>query len=98
MPGLVPDPRAKLAVMRKGGTIALSDYGVGGPAPPALTFGLAWDITNGKDIDLDASVICLDANLRAVDLVFFQARCYVRVRPFTHHVSALLFIYQCLNH
>ena len=45
MPGLVPDPNAKVAVMRKGGTIALSDYGAGSAAPPPLTFGLAWDIT-----------------------------------------------------
>ena len=41
------------------------------PIPQQLCFGLAWDITNGRNIDLDASVIMLDANLNQVDIVFF---------------------------
>jgi tellurium resistance protein TerZ len=34
--------------------------------------GLAWDVTNGVDIDLDASAVCLDRDLRMIDLVYFK--------------------------
>ncbi len=47
------------------------DY-VAGDIPEPLTFGLAWDVTNGVNIDLDASVICLDASLNVVDIVSYS--------------------------
>jgi len=37
-----------------------------------FTLGLAWDVTDGVNIDLDASCIVLDAQLQQVDLVFFN--------------------------
>jgi len=37
-----------------------------------FTMGLAWDVTGGKAIDLDASCVYLDANLQPVDTVWFQ--------------------------
>ena len=47
-------------------------------AQPTVTMGLAWDVTNGVNIDLDASCILLDANLRQVDVVFYGARVVTR--------------------
>ena len=40
--------------------------------PDIITLGLAWDITHGREIDLDASVICLDDSLNLLDIVNFQ--------------------------
>lgn len=40
--------------------------------PESLTFGLAWDVTNGVNIDLDASAICLNSSLAPVDIVWFR--------------------------
>ena len=37
-----------------------------------MTFGLAWDVTNGVNIDLDASAICLNSSLAKVDIVWFR--------------------------
>merc|ERR1712185_580749 len=71
VPGLVVDPNSRVAVKRKGGNVMLSAYNGGMPVGQA-TFGLAWDVTNGKNIDLDASAIMLDASLHVADLIFFQ--------------------------
>jgi len=71
VPGLKADVSARVAVMRKGGLIRLSDYCPRGQVPPTLVMGLAWDVTDGINIDLDASAILLDANLKQLDLVFF---------------------------
>jgi len=64
------DMNERIAIMRKGGNIRLKDYnpnvGVNN-----LMMGLAWDVTNGVNIDLDASVILLDAKLTMIDLVYF---------------------------
>ena len=49
----------------------LRDYNGGVPLGHC-TFGLSWDITDGKNIDLDASAIMLDGNLEPVDLIFFS--------------------------
>jgi stress response protein SCP2 len=43
-----------------------------GRVPSMVTFGLAWDVTNGRNIDLDASAICLDADLNEVETVSFR--------------------------
>jgi tellurium resistance protein TerZ len=68
----VVNPQERIAVMRKGGTIRVSDYVPGGFLPRNVTFGLAWDVTDGVSIDLDASAILLDENYQLVDLVFFR--------------------------
>jgi stress response protein SCP2 len=36
------------------------------------TLELAWDVTNGLDIDLDASAICLDKDLNFIDSVWYR--------------------------
>jgi len=73
-PGIVIDPRERIALMRKGGSpIRLRDYSSPNqPVPNKVTFGLAWDITNGRNVDLDASAICLDASFRPVDTIYFR--------------------------
>ena len=50
----------------------LLDYARDSPAPTKLTFGLAWDVTNGRNIDLDASVICLNESRTVVDTIYFR--------------------------
>ena len=40
--------------------------------PSSLVVGLSWEVTNGVEIDLDASIIVLDANYRCVDIVSFS--------------------------
>jgi tellurium resistance protein TerZ len=72
IPSIVIDPRERIAVMRKGGTIRVTDYVKDHHIPEWLTFGLAWDVTNGVNIDLDASAILLDKNLSLVDAVWFR--------------------------
>ena len=73
IPSIQINPNERIAVMRKGGTIRLSDYFTSSSAlPDIITLGLAWDITHGREIDLDASVICLDDSLNLLDIVNFQ--------------------------
>lgn len=69
IPTIEVDPTERVAIMRKGGNVRLSDYIKGSKLPSCLTFGLAWDVTDGVNIDLDASAICLDSDLKLVDLV-----------------------------
>lgn len=59
--------------MRKGGVMRIKDYFSAVGSKP-LVFGLAWDVTDGVNIDLDASAIMLSQNgaqLALVDLVYF---------------------------
>mmetsp|Transcript_12705 Transcript_12705/g.19680 ORF Transcript_12705/g.19680 Transcript_12705/m.19680 type:complete len:592 (-) Transcript_12705:71-1846(-) len=65
------NPKERIAIMRKGGTIRLRDYTDTSNFANPLVFGLAWDVTHGVNIDLDASAICLDADLNLVDTVYF---------------------------
>jgi len=69
--GIKVDVSERVAIMRKGGVIRVSDFVPGGQLPTKLCLGLAWDVTKGVNIDLDASAILLDASLRQVDLVYF---------------------------
>ena len=71
LPRIKVDAAERVAVMRKGGAVRLTDFTPAGQLPPTLCLGLAWDVTNGVNIDLDASAILLDANLQQIDLVFF---------------------------
>jgi len=73
VPGITVSHHDRIAVMRKGGNIRLRDYCAPSNSPdyPDITLGLFWDVTNGVNIDLDASIIMLDMNLRQIDLVFF---------------------------
>ena len=72
IPSLPINPSERVAILRKHGNIRLTDYSKGASLPNPVTFGLAWDITGGKNIDLDASAICLDSNLNLVDTVYFK--------------------------
>ena len=73
VPGITINPNERIAIMRKGGAIRLRDFSSPNqPVPKKVTFGLAWDITNGRNVDLDASAICLDSSLNLVDIVFFK--------------------------
>jgi len=72
VPNIVVDPTERVAILRKGGNVRLRDYCVGHHVPSKITFGLAWDVTNGVNIDLDASAICLDQGLNLVDKVWFR--------------------------
>ena len=65
------DISARVAIMRKGGLVRLSDYTGPNGIPPTLVLGLFWDVTDGVEIDLDASCVMLDANLKQLDLVYF---------------------------
>jgi stress response protein SCP2 len=72
-PHVVVDPYERVAVLRKGGAIRLRDYlPPNQPIAKKLTFGLAWDITNGRNVDLDASAICLNSSFEPVDIVSYQ--------------------------
>ena len=116
VPGIKTHPEDRVAIMRKGGRVRLSDYCTGFP-PPTVTVGLAWDVTDGApdlrspeialtrdrtlrcrlwvvgggagvNIDLDASVIVLDANLRLLDIVFFGEPCMPMATPIHMDASA----------
>jgi len=71
VPSIKVDLADRVAVMRKGGVIRVRDYTPDGSVPTQLVLGLSWDVTAGKNIDLDASAILLDVHLRQIDLVFF---------------------------
>lgn len=71
LPSIQVDPTERVAILRKGGNVRLTDYIKGGKLPNKLTFGLAWDVTDGVNIDLDASAICFDKSLNLVDKVWF---------------------------
>lgn len=74
VPGIVIHPNERIAIMRKdGNAIRIRDYAAPNqPVPNRLTFGLAWDVTNGVNIDLDASAICLDSSLNVVDIISYS--------------------------
>jgi tellurium resistance protein TerZ len=69
---IVVNPDERVAILRKGGVIRLEDYSHDHRIPEWVTLGLAWDVTNGTNIDLDASVICLDENLDCHEIVYFR--------------------------
>jgi len=71
VPGIKVDHSQRVALMRKGGGIRLSDYSQSPSLPQTIVLGLAWDVTDGIAIDLDASCIMLDSNMQQVDLVYF---------------------------
>lgn len=72
-PDMTIDPNERTAIMNKEVTIRIKDYAPErNVLPSVLAIGLAWDVTNGVDIDLDASAVCLDARMNIVDLVYFK--------------------------
>ena len=71
-PAIQIDPDERVAVMRKGSTIHIGDYVRNSKIPKWVTFGLTWDVTDGVNIDLDASAICLGKDLRPLDIIFFK--------------------------
>jgi tellurium resistance protein TerZ len=59
--------------MRKGGAVRLCDYTSPNQSVSGkVTFGLAWSITDGRNVDLDASAICLNSSLELIDIVSFK--------------------------
>merc|ERR1712045_398818 len=73
VPNIHVDHRERIAIMRKGSAIRVCDYcNVKGSLPTKEVFGLAWDVTRGVNIDLDASAICLDRSLNLVDIVSYS--------------------------
>uniref|UniRef100_A0A7R9WM40 C2 domain-containing protein n=1 Tax=Craspedostauros australis TaxID=1486917 RepID=A0A7R9WM40_9STRA len=87
LPNIDIDAGERIAVMRKNGVIRLRDFGtrslreefsqtedVENATFRELSFGLAWDITNGANIDLDASILCLGADYSLKDQVFFNRK------------------------
>eukprot|EP00571_Detonula_confervacea_P016300 CAMPEP_0172300558 /NCGR_PEP_ID=MMETSP1058-20130122/2624_1 /TAXON_ID=83371 /ORGANISM="Detonula confervacea, Strain CCMP 353" /LENGTH=613 /DNA_ID=CAMNT_0013010377 /DNA_START=41 /DNA_END=1882 /DNA_ORIENTATION=+ len=72
-PDMDIDPNERTAIMNKEVTIRIKDYAPErNVLPSVLAMGLAWDVTNGVNIDLDASAVCLDAQLNLVDLIYFK--------------------------
>lgn len=71
LPHIRIDPTERVGILRKGGNVRLADYSGGNKLPSTVVLGLAWDVTNGVNIDLDASIICLDSDLNLVDMIFF---------------------------
>jgi stress response protein SCP2 len=47
----------------------LRDNTWGGRFPSHLTFGLICDVTDGVNIDLDASVVCFDSQSKRADVI-----------------------------
>jgi len=77
VPGIRVDPQEKVSVMRKGGAIKIKDFCPEQKVPDKITFGLSWDMTQeegkkAQKIDLDASAICLDGDLKCVDKVWHK--------------------------
>jgi stress response protein SCP2 len=74
VPGIKVNPEERICVMRKGGTIKIRDFCSDKVLPSKLTFGLSWDVNakGGKKVDLDASAICFDNDLKLVDKVWFK--------------------------
>ena len=60
-----------LAASDCSGLLLIAPDCFGSQVPEHLVMGLSWDITQGRNIDLDASALLLDAQMRQIDLVFF---------------------------
>ena len=74
IPHVTIDPTERVAILRKGGNhIRVQDYCHNHIMPEKITFGLAWDVSDDAEfIDLDASAICLDANLNLIDMIWWK--------------------------
>lgn len=71
LPSIEVDPNERMAIMPKNGVIRVKDFCPSGDIPTVLTFGLSWDVTEGASIDLDASVICLDQQLKKREIIYY---------------------------
>ena len=58
-----------IAVLKPGEGVLVADPRDN--VPDHFTMGLHWDVTNGRNIDLDASCLMLDRNFHCVDKVYF---------------------------
>ena len=72
IPTITVNPEERIAIMRKGGVVRVEDYVPSRRIPKDVTFGLAWDVTEGVNIDLDASAVLMDEQFDALDIVFFK--------------------------
>ena len=71
IPDIVVDRKERMAILRKGARIRVRDF-ARGKIPKWVAFGLKWDVTDGVNIDLDLSAICLAKDLRPLDIVYFK--------------------------
>jgi tellurium resistance protein TerZ len=71
IPSIVVNPDERIAVLRKGEQVRIKDFAQG-KIPKWVSFGLQWDVTDGVNIDLDASAVCLARDLRPLDVVYFK--------------------------
>ena len=70
------NPRECIIMMRKGGVIRVKDSENSALLTDrTFVFGLEWDVTNGENIDLDASEIWLDPSLNLVEVVAYKKLC-----------------------
>jgi len=69
IPDIVVRKSDRVSVLRKNQAFKISDCCDN--VPDRFTVGLAWDVTGGKNIDLDASIIMLNENLQCADIVFY---------------------------
>ena len=56
----------------KGEAIRVKHYKKGASLDQNLVFGLACDITNERNIDSDASAVCLDSSLSQVEIISYN--------------------------
>jgi len=72
IPTIQVDPKERVCLLRKGGLVRLRDYCGPEGIPKQLTFGLAWDMREGREVDLDASALMLRSDLSVFDQVYFR--------------------------
>jgi len=68
IPNLQINPKERIAILKKNQNIRLSDFS----SATAVSMGLGWDVTDGVNIDLDASAVCLDKDLNFVEAVWYR--------------------------
>ncbi len=73
VPGLRGSAQDRVAILSKGQSFKIGD--TTDHVPDVWVMGLHWDVTDGVNIDLDASVLVLDRKLKVVDVVFFNKLC-----------------------
>jgi tellurium resistance protein TerZ len=71
IPDIAVDPLERMAVLRKEAQIRIHDFSRR-KIPKWVAFGLKWDVTEGVNIDLDVSAICLAKDLMPLDIVYFK--------------------------
>ena len=75
-PGIEINSRECITIMRESDVIRVKDSENNASLTDrTFVFGLEWDVTNGENIDLDASEICLDPSLNLVEVISYTNLC-----------------------